>query len=104
MLNESRYLESFIASRARNGYGPLRIRQELAQRGLARNEIERALDTAEVDWFAQLRETWRRKFAGRAPTDPKERAQQGRFLAYRGYSQEAIGRLLSGRGDPDEYE
>ncbi|MNM59743.1 Regulatory protein RecX [compost metagenome] len=101
LLNESRYLESFIASRARNGYGPLRIREELAQRGLPRSEISKALSEAEVDWPAQLREAWRRKFAGRLPADARERAQQGRFLNYRGYSPESINRLLSGRSTED---
>src|SRR5690606_29880490 len=43
LLSESRYLESYIASRARAGYGPLRIREELAQRGLPREAIEQAL-------------------------------------------------------------
>src|SRR3546814_21124082 len=40
LLSESRYLESFVRSRANAGYGPLRIREELAQRGLARADIE----------------------------------------------------------------
>ena len=79
LLDESRYLESFIASRARSGHGPLRIREELAQRGLPRADIERALGACEVDWSAQLREVWRRKFA-RLPGPSR-----GRFLAYRGY-------------------
>ncbi len=47
---------------------------------------------------AQLREVWRRKFA-RLPQDAREKAQQGRFLAYRGYSMESISRLLNGRSD-----
>ncbi|MFZ5957218.1 recombination regulator RecX [Pseudomonas knackmussii] len=98
LLNESRYLEAFIASKARSGYGPLRIREELGQRGLPRGEIEKALAEAEVDWRAQLHEVWRRKFP-RLPQDARERAQQGRFLAYRGFSMEAINRLFSGRGD-----
>lgn len=98
LLNESRYLEAFIASKARSGYGPLRIREELGQRGLPRGEIEKALVEAEVDWRAQLHEVWRRKFP-RLPQDARERAQQGRFLTYRGFSMEAINRLFSGRGD-----
>lgn len=98
LLDESRYLESFIASRARSGHGPLRIREELAQRGLPRADIERALGACEVDWSAQLREVWRRKFA-RLPQDAREKAQQGRFLAYRGYSMESISRLLNSRSD-----
>lgn len=96
LLSEARYLESFIAYRARAGYGPQRIREELGQRGLARSDIEQALRDSGIDWFEQLRETWQRKFAGQLPADVRERAQQGRFLTYRGYSQEMIGRLLRG--------
>lgn len=98
LLNESRYLEAFIASKARSGYGPLRIREELGQRGLPRGEVDKALAEADVDWRAQLHDVWRRKFP-RLPQDARERAQQGRFLSYRGFSMEAINRLLSGRGD-----
>src|SRR5476649_1755150 len=43
LLSESRYLESFVSYRARSGYGPLRIREELGQRGLQRSDIEQAL-------------------------------------------------------------
>lgn len=98
LLNETRYLEAFIASKARSGYGPMRIREELGQRGLPRGEIEMALAEAEVDWQVRLHEVWRRKFP-RLPQDARERAQQGRFLAYRGFSMEAINRLFSGRSD-----
>ncbi|MBD2838200.1 recombination regulator RecX [Pseudomonas sp. JM0905a] len=98
LLSESRYLESFIASRARGGYGPQRIREELAQRGLPRGDIDQALREADIDWGEQLREVWRRKF-NRQPQDARERAQQGRFLAYRGYSMEMINRLLRGNLD-----
>jgi len=96
LLSEARYLDSFVASRARAGYGPLRIREELAQRGLPRQAIEQALSEAEVDWGEQLRELWRRRFAGQLPMDMREKARQARFLAYRGYAQEQIGRLLRG--------
>lgn len=96
LLSEARYLESFVAYRARAGYGPLRIREELGQRGLARGDVDQTLRESGIDWFEQLRETWQRKFAGRLPADARERAQQGRFLAYRGYSLDMIGRLLRG--------
>ncbi len=99
LLSDSRYLESFVRSRALAGYGPLRIREELAQRGLARDAIERALRDGDFDWNAQLREVWQRKFAGQLPGDARERARQGRFLSYRGYSLEMIGRLLRGVAD-----
>ncbi|MCW3149092.1 recombination regulator RecX [Stutzerimonas stutzeri] len=99
LLSESRYLESFVRSRANAGYGPLRIREELAQRGLPREAIEQAIRDSGFDWNEQLREVWRRKFAGQLPGDASERAKQGRFLSYRGYPLDLIGRLLRGARD-----
>lgn len=95
LLSEARYLESFVRMRANAGYGPLRIREELAQRGLSRDVIEQALASSGFDWGAQLHEVWLRKF-GELPVDQREKARQGRFLSYRGYSLEMIGRLLRG--------
>jgi regulatory protein len=79
----------------------LRIREELGQRGLQRADIELALRESGIDWQGQLRDTWQRKFSGQLPIDAKERARQGRFLAYRGFSMEMINRLFSGRGMDD---
>ena len=101
LLSESRYLESFLSYRARSGYGPMRIREELSQRGLQRSDIELALRECGIDWQEQLQDVWRRKFSGQLPVDARERAKQGRFLSYRGYSMEMIGRLLSGRNIDD---
>ena len=96
LLSEARYLESFVGYRARAGYGPLRIREELTQRGLSRADVEQALRDSGIDWREQLEQVWRRKFAGQLPGDARERAQQGRFLSYRGYPPDLIGRLLRG--------
>lgn len=101
LLNEGRYLESFIASRARAGHGALRIREELAQRGLPREAIAAALQAAEVDWQALLHGLWQKRF-GQWPADARERAKQARFLAYRGYSAEQINRLWRGARGTDD--
>jgi len=101
LLSETRYLESYISSRARSGYGPSRIREELTQRGLPRGDVEQALRDADIDWQAQLVDLWQRKFSGQLPSDPRERARQTRFLVYRGFSMERVGRLLSGRSFDD---
>ncbi|MDH0747563.1 recombination regulator RecX [Pseudomonas sp. GD03842] len=102
LLSESRYLESFVSYRARSGYGPLRIREELGQRGLQRSDIEQALRECGIDWREKLEESWRRKFSGQFPKDARERGQQMRFLSYRGFPPELIGRLLSGKGAYDD--
>jgi regulatory protein len=99
LLSEARYLEAFVSHRSRAGYGPLRIREELTQRGLDHGDVEQALRDSGIDWRERLQETWQRKFAGEMPSDARERAQQGRFLSYRGYPPELIGRLLRGALD-----
>ncbi|MGJ7474226.1 recombination regulator RecX [Pseudomonas fulva] len=101
LLSEARYLESFIRYRSNSGYGPARIREELGQRGLARGDIDAAIRESHIDWGERLYEVWQRKYAGQRPEDPKARAQQMRFLAYRGFPMDMIGKLLSGRGWDD---
>jgi regulatory protein len=99
LLSDTRFLQCFVASRARGGHGPLRIREDLVSRGLPREAIDCALRDAEFDWGEQLREVWLRKFSGCLPQDARERAKQGRFLAYRGYPLDLISRLLRGVDD-----
>lgn len=101
LLSEARYLEAFVSYRSRAGYGPLRIREELTQRGLDRGEIEQALRDSGIDWRERLQETWQRKFSSELPNNARERSKQGRFLSYRGYPPELIGQLLRGCVDDE---
>jgi len=52
--SDTRYAEAFVRSRIERGHGPVRIRQELRQRGVASDTAATALDEAEVDWSTQL--------------------------------------------------
>lgn len=97
LLSEQRYLESYIRSRANAGRGPMRIREELTQRGLQRGDVEQALNAADIDWDENMRELWQRRFAGQV-VDLKDKAKQSRFLAQRGYEVDAVRRLLDKQG------
>ena len=89
-LSDTRFVESRIHARATR-YGNLRIRQELAQHGLALEAgAAQAFKDSEMD---RAREVWRRKF-GEPAADPAARARQARFLAQRGFSPELVSRLL----------
>lgn len=94
LLSEHRYLESYIRSRVNAGYGPLRIQQELMERGISKADIKQALQEAPYDWQEKLEEAWQRKF-NNLPQDAKEKAKQGRFLIYRGFSMEMVSKLLN---------
>ena len=90
LQSDARYAEALVSSRAGRGQGPVRIRRELAERGVAAATIDAALDEAGQDWFALARATRRRRFGGDPPAEWNERVRQSRFLEYRGFSSEQI--------------
>ena len=49
LLDDARFVESFVAARAVKGQGPVRISQELDRRGVAEPLIEDGIDEADVD-------------------------------------------------------
>lgn len=93
LLSEARYLEALIRKRAQAGYGPLRIREELAQQGVKGAEVTAALQA--FDWAERLNTVWQRKFAGQLPQNLAEQARQTRFLLYRGFPADLIRSLLA---------
>lgn len=98
-LSERRFAESRIHARAAR-HGNLRIRQELAQHGIALDAD--AAQTLEASEFDRAREVWVRKFAGPA-VDAAARARQARFLSSRGFSPETVRRVLRAAGaSPDD--
>jgi regulatory protein len=89
-LSAERFAESRIHARAAR-FGNLRIRNELAQHGVALPAAAAAvLAASELERAATVRS---RRFA-HLPRDVSERAAQARFLAARGFSSEVIHRLM----------
>ena len=99
LQSDARYAEALVTSRMGRGQGPVRIRRELAERGVAAGEIDAALQAAEADWFRLARETRRRRFGAELPGEWKERVRQSRFLEYRGFGSEQIRYALGGDDD-----
>ncbi|MGP3590846.1 recombination regulator RecX [Vagococcus sp. WN89Y] len=89
-LDDARFVRQFIASRARKGYGPARIRQELNQKGIERQVSENAMRECDIDWSANAREQALRKYGEPLPTEFTAKVKVQRFLLYRGYLQEDI--------------
>lgn len=90
-LNEERFVESRLHRRSQR-FGGLRIKQELAQHGLALSaEQSQTLREGELE---RAREVRRRKFGEDAPIEQGDRARQSRFLAARGFSPDTIRRAL----------
>jgi len=89
-LSDDRFIESFIRARAERGYGPVRIRAELRERGIDDGAIAAYLDMRDPDWLSRVERVWVKRFDGEQPQDIKERARQTRFLQARGFTAEQI--------------
>lgn len=96
LLSEERFVEQFVRSRISRGDGPMKIRSELAQRGIDSARAEQEIDDQDPDW-TQLAEAQRRKrFGEEIPAEFAERARQARFLQGRGFGMTEIRRVLKG--------
>ncbi len=93
LLSDHRYASQRVAARGRR-YGNARLSQELRQHGVGDDDIAAALPEA-GDETERCRAIWAKKF-GRPPQSAEERAKQMRFLQYRGFSGEAIRRVMRG--------
>lgn len=88
LQSDRRYAEQYVRLRAEKGYGVLRIRAELGERGIGAADIRFGFDENNIDWFENACRARLKKFGPTAPADIRERARQERYLQYRGFSWE----------------
>ncbi|MGA9393927.1 MAG: recombination regulator RecX [Azonexus sp.] len=93
LLSDQRYATQRVVARA-SRYGDSRLKQELRQKGVSDEDIGVALPEG-GDEATRCRAVWARKFH-QLPQSMEERAKQMRFLQYRGFSSDAIRRLMRG--------
>ena len=99
--SDDRFAAALARSRASSGYGPLRIRAELATHGLGRELIEGALEACERDWNESACEIAQRRFGGKDLRDPARRRKAVDFLLRRGFSQASA--LAAVKAVPGEF-
>jgi regulatory protein len=80
--------------RAGKGYGPNRIRAELAERGVEESLQEQALSCWDGDWEQLAGEVREKKYGRQLPTDWDNKVKQSRFLQYRGFGGEQISKVM----------
>lgn len=105
LVDDTRYVEHAVASRAARGQGPVRIGLELKRLGIAPDLIAQALDPRSPEWGERAADLRRRRFGAAPPEDAKERTRQVRFLLYRGFTsahvRDALGRAAEDLADED---
>lgn len=95
LLSELRFTESYVRARANKGYGPLRIIEELRQRGVDEELIVTQIDSLTEQWLHNISKVRQKRFGTHIPKDFTERAREMRFLQYRGFTTEQIKQVFN---------
>ena len=93
LLSDERFAESYFQSRKRRGFGPLRIKSELIQRGVKEN-LFYSLEK-EIDWSSNALDALKKKLNGKTPEETKEILKLKNFLNYRGFEFQDIDKAFS---------
>jgi len=94
LQSDQRFVENFINRKVNAGFGPVKIRHELRQKGIAQDLAETFLDAFEGEWQDRLMQQRLRKFGEDIPVDYASKMKQARFLQNRGFSPESVMRLF----------
>lgn len=92
--NDERYTECYVRQRIRSGYGPVRIRYELQQRGINDAELDLQADE-QGGWQNLLLDVYLGKYGDEKLLTQNEWLKRSRFLQQRGFSGEMIKRLFA---------
>lgn len=91
-LSEARFVEQLTTVRRRR-FGAARILHELREKGVSEAALSAAQSRLRDGEIEAARAVWKKKF-GSLPMTLEQRAKQARFLASRGFSAEAVHKVL----------
>lgn len=85
MLSDERFTEQYVNVLKRKGFGPMRMRSLLRERGINDTMIHEWVDNREDEWRHLMIESARRKFGQEKGQNFNEKAKIARFLEYKGF-------------------
>lgn len=94
LQSDSRFVECYSRSRIRQGYGPLKIIQELKSKGIDSDLIYDILSQEQDNWLAYAMDVWTKKCNGQLDLTFSEIQKNQRFLLYRGFSMDIITKVV----------
>lgn len=95
LLSEERFTESYINMRKHRGYGPLRIEQELRERGVNAELAEQFLDRHNQEWRAIMQQQYARKYGDEMALEYSDRAKRAKYLQNRGFPLDWVFNIIS---------
>ena len=96
LQSDARYTESYVHSRRQRGFGPLKIKLELRDRGVSVDLVDAFVDADHQVWLDTARREYAKKFGDRAADESlQEQARRVRFLQLRGFTGDIIRETLA---------
>ena len=96
LQSDARYTESYVHSRRRRGFGPLKIKLELQDRGVSVDLVDTFVDADHQVWLDTARREYAKKFGNRAAAESmQEQAKRMSFLQLRGFTNDIIRETLT---------
>ena len=62
LQSDERFSETYIRSKTQAGYGPIKIKMELAQRGISNNFLDKKFSELEINWEKEINDLLLKKF------------------------------------------
>lgn len=94
LQSDSRFAECYSRYRIRQGYGPLKIAQELKNKAIESALIQSALNAEADNWLDYALTVWHKKARGQTELSFIEKQKQQKFLLYRGFSMDIIAQVV----------
>ena len=87
LQSDERFSEAYIRSKTQAGYGPIKIKMELAQKGISNNFLDKKFSELKINWEDEIKELLLRKFPKTRYNfdEEKIKAKAINFLQRRGF-------------------
>lgn len=99
-LSDERFTESFVHSRANKGFGPIKIKFELKDKGIQSNIIEEHINENADFWFEIAHHQYVKKYGLKKVSNYEEWAKRARFMQSRGFNSAQIDRVIESCCEP----
>ena len=94
LQSDARFTESYVHSRSRRGFGPLRIKYELQQRGISSDLVDTHVDFNDQVWLQNSYREYEKKFGVHSVKSTQDQAKCMRFLQSRGFTNDIIRKTI----------
>lgn len=101
---DKRFAELICRARIRQGYGSMRIMQELKSKKVEADIIYSVLNEQDIDWLDAVQKVWEKKFSRLNKMSLADLQKQQRFLMYRGFPSDIISSFFKEKGSADLRE